>query len=81
MSEAESEVAAKSFNKITGILSQANVVTTGDLPGELKITDDHDRFEKFSFFITPEIVQANGKVVVGYFEPRTQNTITALEIK
>ena len=81
LTEAESEEAGKSFNKITGILSQANVVTTGDLPGELKITDDHDRSEKFSFFITPEIVQANGKVVVGYYETRTQNSLTSLEIK
>lgn len=71
----------KTLNKITGILSQATEVTSGDLPGELMITDDHDRSEKFLFYLTPEIVQANGKVVVGYFEPRTQNTITALEIK
>lgn len=72
---------SKTLNKVTGILSQANEVTSGDLPGELMITDDHERSEKFSFYITPEIVRANGKVVVGYFEQRMQNNITALEIK
>lgn len=66
---------------ITGILSNAAEETAGDLPGELFIVTEEEITEKFPFFITPEIVKANGKKVVGYYQPRTQNTITSLEAK
>jgi hypothetical protein len=66
---------------IIGILSNAAEVTAGDIPGELYIQTEEEITEKFPFFITPEIVEANGRSVVGYYEQRTINTITYLEIK
>lgn len=66
---------------ITGMLSNAAEETAGDLPGELFIVTEEEITEKFPFFITPEIVKANGKKVVGYYQQRTQNTITSLEAK
>ncbi len=69
------------IKSISGILSNAAEVTTGDTPGELYIKTEAAITEKFPFFITPEIVQANGKSVVGIYQHRKVNTIMALEIK
>lgn len=69
------------LNKIQGILSGAEVETTGDLPGMLYIKTEEEHVESFPFFVTPELVAANGKQVVGYFEQRVQNTIVSFEIK
>ena len=65
---------------IMGILSNAAEETTGDLAGELYIKTEEEITEKFPFFITPEIVRANGKIVVGYYQQRTLNTITSIEV-
>jgi hypothetical protein len=69
------------LNKIQGILSGAEFETTGDLPGMLYIKTEEEYVESFPFFVTPELVAANGKQVVGYFEQRVQNTILSFEIK
>ncbi|MBK8043414.1 MAG: hypothetical protein IPK21_12625 [Haliscomenobacter sp.] len=52
----------------------------GDLPGSLSITTaDGETFE-FEFFLTQELVDANGKQVDGYYEPRTENKITKIHL-
>jgi len=66
---------------IQGILSNAEEETTGDLPGELLITTEEEITLSFPFYITSEIVQANGKEVIGYYDQRTLNSIISLEIK
>ncbi|MBK7221183.1 MAG: hypothetical protein IPH94_07580 [Saprospiraceae bacterium] len=68
------------LKRITGVLSNAAEETTGDLPGEIYITTEEEITEKFSFFITAELVALNGKVVTAHYEQRTLNTITSLEI-
>lgn len=65
---------------IEGILSNAAEETTGDVPGELYIKTEEEITEKFPFFITADIVQANGKVVVGFYDQRTSNTITGFKV-
>ena len=69
------------LKQIRGILSGAEVETTGDLPGMLYIKTEEEYVEEFPFFVTPELVEANGKQVVGYFDQRVLNTIVSLEIK
>jgi hypothetical protein len=66
---------------VTGILSNAAEPTTGDIPDELYIKTEEEITYKFPFFITPQIVRANGREVTGYFEERTLNTIIALKVK
>jgi hypothetical protein len=66
--------------KITGILSGANEETPGDLPREVTITADNDTSLRFSFFVTKEMVEANGKEVVGFYEERTQNSIKRIKL-
>jgi len=64
--------------QITGTLSGASTVTAGDLPGRIRIHDPEDLSLEFDFFITPEMVQADGRLVEGLYEDRTTNTILAL---
>ena len=78
--ESDAPELGSDIQTITGILSNAEYETTGDLPGELFITTEEEITEKFEFFITPEIVKANGAKVVGYYDQRTQNTIHAIEL-
>ncbi|MFN0200809.1 MAG: hypothetical protein ACKVTZ_04785 [Bacteroidia bacterium] len=64
---------------ITGILSNAEEETTGDLPGEIYITTEEEYQITFPYYITPEIVVVNGKKVTAYYSERTQNTIIAIQ--
>jgi hypothetical protein len=64
--------------KITGVLSGATEVTSGDLPGTIYITDPHERSLEFSFFVTQEMTQAEGMIVEGFFEERAVNKIAAI---
>ncbi len=66
--------------QIMGKLKGANRETTGDEPGKIAITTDDNTTETFQYFVTKEMVAANGKVVVGYFEERTQNTIKSIKV-
>jgi hypothetical protein len=66
--------------QIAGILSGADEETPGDLPGKVTITSDDNTAVTFPFFVTKEMVEANGKAVVGFYEERTQNTITAIKL-
>ncbi|MDX2280705.1 MAG: hypothetical protein NW218_14035 [Saprospiraceae bacterium] len=69
------------MHSVTGILSNAAEVTNGDLPGEIYITTEEEITVKIPYFITPEIVAANGKVVRATYEQFTSNKITALKVK
>jgi len=69
------------MHSVTGILSNAAEVTSGDLPGEIYITTEEEITVKIPYFITPEIVAANGKVVRATYEQFTRNRITALKVK
>jgi len=68
----------KGLKKISGTLSGAANVTEGDLPSVLRIHDPEDQSIEFEFFITPELVEADGTLVVGYYDQRTNNRITAI---
>lgn len=66
--------------QISGILKGADEETPGDLPGEVTITTKNKTTMTFPFFVTAEMVKANGKSVVGFYEERNQNTITAIKL-
>ena len=68
----------KGLKKISGTLSGAANVTEGDLPSVLRIHDPEYQSIEFEFFITPELVEADGTLVVGYYDQRTNNRITAI---
>lgn len=63
---------------ITGFLSGAEAETTGDLPGVISVTDDTGNQIHFKYFITPEMVEANGIVVTAFYSYRNMETITYL---
>lgn len=65
---------------VTGILSNAAEETRGDLPDIVYVTTEEEISVPFEYFITPEIVAANGKKVTAYYEERTQNVISGIEL-
>jgi len=65
--------------EITGILGGVASATGGDLPDEITITTDEDNTLTFKFFITPEMVAANGKKVTGFYTERTENNIVSIK--
>ena len=69
----------KGLKKIAGTLSGATNVTEGDLPSLLRIHDPEDQSLEFEFFITPELVEAEGTLVVGFYDQRTNNRITTIK--
>ena len=69
----------KGLKKISGTLSGATNVTEGDLPSLLRIHDPEDQSLEFEFFITPELVEAEGTLVVGFYDQRTNNRITTIK--
>ncbi|MEI7584955.1 hypothetical protein [Runella sp.] len=79
VSEEKIELSADA-KKVTGILRGADEETPGDLPGKVTITTSDDTVLSFPFFVTKEMVEANGKSVTGFYEERTQNTITAIKL-
>lgn len=70
----------KGLKKISGTLSGATNVTEGDLPSLLRIHDPEDQSLEFEFFITPELVEAEGTLVVGFYDQRTNNRITTIKM-
>lgn len=66
--------------QILGKLRGANKETTSDEPATIRITTDDNTTETFQYFVTKEMVAANGKTVLAYFERRTANTIKSLKI-
>ncbi|MFN9682738.1 MAG: hypothetical protein ACK56V_14155 [Bacteroidota bacterium] len=69
----------KGLKKISGTLSGATNVTEGDLPSLLRIHDPEYQSLEFEFFITPELVEAEGTLVVGFYDQRTNNRITTIK--
>jgi hypothetical protein len=69
----------KGLKKIAGTLSGASNVTEGDLPSLLRIHDPEDQSLEFEFFITPELVEAEGTLVVGFYDQRTENKIISMK--
>jgi hypothetical protein len=69
----------KGLQKISGTLSGATNVTEGDLPSLLRIHDPEDQSLEFEFFITPELVEAEGSLVVGFYDQRTENKIISMK--
>jgi hypothetical protein len=69
----------KGLKKIAGTLSGATNVTEGDLPSLLRIHDPEDQSLEFEFFITPELVEAEGTLVVGFYDQRTENKIISMK--
>lgn len=70
----------KELKKISGILSGTTNVTEGDLPSLLRIHDPEDQSLEFEFFITPELVEAEGTLVVGFYDQRDDNRITTIKM-
>ena len=70
----------KGLKKISGTLSGATNVTEGDLPSLLRIHDPEDQSLEFEFFITPELVEAEGTLVVGFYDQRDDNRITTIKM-
>jgi hypothetical protein len=70
----------KGLRKISGTLSGATNVTEGDLPSLLRIHDPEDQSLEFEFFITPELVEAEGTLVVGFYDQRTENKIIFMKL-
>ena len=66
--------------QISGILSGAEEVTTGDLPGMVFITTEEEYFETFNFYVTDKMVDANGAQVVGFYEERVQYSIVSIKV-
>lgn len=71
---------AADTKQIMGKLRGANKETTSDEPGKISITTDDNTTETFAYFVTKEMVAANGKVVIGYFEERTRNTVKSIKV-
>ena len=69
----------KGLKKISGALSGATNVTEGDLPSLLRIHDPEGQSLEFEFFITPELVEAEGTLVVGFYDQRIDNRIITIK--
>ncbi|MBK8056205.1 MAG: hypothetical protein IPK35_23780 [Saprospiraceae bacterium] len=65
---------------IEGVLCGAEEVTAGDLPGETSIMAAYGENLYFKYFVTPELVAVNEKKVTGFYDERTLNTITSIEL-
>ena len=60
---------------ITGVLKGAKQATAGDVPDMISVNGI-----TFEFFITPEMVKANGQTVTATYEEATENTITKIRL-
>ena len=68
------------LSRITGTLSGATAVTTGDLPGKIRIHDPESASLAFEFFITEEMVEVEGQLVEGWYDVRTMNKISGIMV-
>lgn len=68
------------MKKMEGILNGADEETPGDLPGTVTITTNEKNTLEFPFFVTKEMVEANGKQVVGYYEGRPENVVITIRV-
>jgi len=69
-----------SWKIIEGELDGASEETVGDLPGEVSIRANDGENLYFEFYVTSEMVSANGKRVKGYYDVRTKNDIKSIKL-
>ncbi len=69
-----------SWKIIEGEFDGASEETAGDLPGEISIWSDDGENLYFEFYVTTEMVAANGKRVKGYYDIRTKNEIKSIQL-
>ena len=67
------------FKKLTGVLSGAEEVTPGDLPGEITITSEDGESQSFEYFVTEDLVEINGQEVTVYYDILGRENITRIE--
>lgn len=68
------------LKEISGTLSGASEPTQGDLPTTIRIHDPEGLSLQFEFFVTPELTEAEGELVVGYYDERTANKIISIRL-
>ena len=66
------------WQHIQGVLSGADEITPGDLPGMISITDPEGEIMDFEVFIDAETVAANGKMVDAFYDIRVVNKLTQI---
>jgi hypothetical protein len=71
----------QNVQKVLGVLRGATKVTDSDLPSTISITTAENQKLLFDFYITPEMVKANGRKMTAYYEEVTTNTITAIKVR
>lgn len=68
-----------SYKSITGILSDAENETAGDLPTTITITEANGTKINFKEFITSEIAAKNGETITAYYYMRHNMAITYIK--
>ena len=63
---------------VTGVLSGAEAVTNGDLPDQIAVTDAAGNRTVFEYYVTPEIVAANGREVTAFYTPSEVSRVTLM---
>lgn len=76
----EEQPAADTPLTVSGVLSGAEAVTAGDLPDEITVTDAAGKATVFEYFITPEIVAANGGPVEATYILGREEDVTAMKL-
>lgn len=69
-----------SLKKVTGVLSGAESITASDLPGQVTVSDHAGNQVHFPYYVSPEILIANGKEVTVYYDIRAENVINSMEL-
>lgn len=69
-------VAGDQASTVTGVLSGAEAPSGGDLPDVITVTDASGAATEFPYFITPEIVAANGQEVTALYVPSDRDLVT-----
>jgi len=69
-----------SWKIIEGELDGASEESLGDLPGEISIWADDGENQYFEFYVTAEMVAANGTRVKGFYDVRTKNDIKSIKL-
>jgi hypothetical protein len=76
----DANVIDPSWKIIEGELNGASEESLGDLPGEISIWADDGENQYFKFYVTAEMVAANGKRVKGFYDVRTKNDIKSIKL-
>jgi len=67
------------YMTITGNLSGTYTYEGGDLPGTISINDPHEEMVTFEFFVTPEMAEAEGQIVTGYYQKRISTDVKTIK--